>query len=91
MTYKRTMYKNRQMLGACDSGRIEHSFAPQAEITVIRTDSSKSYPSLAAVYGVDQRWRDINDGCEGFERGTIFSELNKPFKGDKCKNGGYCK
>ena len=90
MTYKKIMYKNRQMQRSCECDRIERSYAPQKEITVVRAES-KSYPSLAAVYGVDQQWRDINDGCEGFERGTIFCELNKPFKGDKCKNGGYCK
>ena len=50
------------------------------------------YPSLAMVYTVSQCWRLINDGTEGFERGTVFDELNKPFYGDKCcKNGGYRK
>ncbi len=50
------------------------------------------YTSLAMVYTVSQCWRLINDGSEGFERGTIFDELNKPFYGDKCcKNGGYRK
>ena len=48
-------------------------------------------PSLAMVYSVSQSWRLINDGYEGFERGTIFDELNKPFFGDKCKRGGACK
>ncbi len=48
-------------------------------------------PSLAMVYSVSQKWRFINDGCEGFDRGTIFDELNKPFAGDKCKRGGRCK
>lgn len=48
-------------------------------------------PSLAMVYSVSQSWRLINDGVDGFERGTIFDELNKPFLGDKCKRGGACK
>lgn len=47
--------------------------------------------SLAMVYTVSQCWRLITDGCVGLERGTIFDELNKPFKGDKCKRGGCCK
>lgn len=52
----------------------------------------ESYYSLAMVYTISQSWRLINDGCEGFDRGTIFDELNKPFYGDKCcKNGGCCK
>ena len=54
--------------------------------------TAENAPSLAVVYTVNQRWRFINDGCEGFDRGTIFDELNKPFYGDKyCKNGGCCK
>ncbi len=48
-------------------------------------------PSLAMVYSVSQTWRYISDGCEGFDRGTIFDELHKPFFGDKCKRGGACK
>ena len=48
-------------------------------------------PSLAMVYSVSQSWRYISDGCEGFDRGTIFDELYKPFFGDKCKCGGSCK
>jgi hypothetical protein len=48
-------------------------------------------PSLAMVYPLSQSWRFINDGCEGFTRGTIFDELNKPFLGDKCKSAGGCK
>ena len=52
----------------------------------------ENYPSLAMVYTVSQCWRLVSDGCEGFDRGTIFDELNKPFYGDKCcKNGGCCK
>ncbi len=49
------------------------------------------YVSLAIVYPVSQCWRMITDGCAGLDRGTIFDELDKPFKGDKCKRGGSCK
>lgn len=45
----------------------------------------ESRPSLAMVYPVSQKWQLINDGCAGFERGTIFDELHKPFAGDKCR------
>ena len=50
-----------------------------------------SAPSLAAVYGIKQTWQGVDDSFVGFSRGTIFNELDKPFKGDKCKNGGFCK
>ena len=46
-----------------------------------------TFSSLAMVYPISQCWRMINDGTEGFERGTIFDELYKPFVGDKCKRG----
>ena len=54
-------------------------------------DPTEGKPSLAMVYSISQSWRYINDGIEGFDRGTIFDELNKPFLGDKCKCGGSCK
>ena len=53
------------------------------------TISKETVASLAMVYPISQTWRLINDGNEGFERGTIFDELNKPFCGDKCKKG-FC-
>ena len=45
----------------------------------------KGVNSLAMVYGISQTWRGIDDTENGFRRGTIFDELNKPFLGDKCK------
>ncbi len=44
--------------------------------------------SLAVVYTVPQCWKNITDGCFGLDRGTIFDELDKPFKGYTCKKGG---
>ncbi len=44
--------------------------------------------SLAMVYTVSQCWKNITDGSIGLDRGTIFDELNKPFKGYECKKGG---
>lgn len=36
---------------------------------------------LAMAYVPWQTWRDIFDICEGFQTGTIFEELDKPFVG----------
>lgn len=36
---------------------------------------------LAMAYVPWQKWRDIYDVCEGFQRGTIFAQLDMPFKG----------
>lgn len=36
---------------------------------------------IAMAYVPWQTWRDIYDACEGFQTGTIFKELDKPFLG----------
>jgi hypothetical protein len=93
MTYKRIAYRNKgSYQPRRQDGRCACASEPRKEIVI---EKSTSYfgdvPSLAAVYGISQSWRGVDDTCVGFERGTIFDELNKPFMGDKCKNGGYCK
>ena len=45
--------------------------------------------SLAMVYSPYQEFQNIYPLEEGFEIGTVFKELNKPFYGSKC-NGGVC-
>ncbi len=47
------------------------------------------YPSLGMVYPPRQSWRNLYEADVGFDRGTIFRELDKPFYGDKCKTGDY--
>ena len=46
------------------------------------TDESGAYDGcpLAMVYGVNQQFRNINDPAIGLARGTIFAELDLPFK-----------
>ena len=91
MTYKKTMLRR----CACNNSRpvchVQPAENKREEVHVKSALYFADAPSLAAVYGISQSWRGINDGGQGFERGTIFDELNKPFMGDKCKNGGYCK
>lgn len=36
---------------------------------------------IAMAYVPWQKWQKIYDVCEGFQRGTIFSELDKTFHG----------
>lgn len=40
--------------------------------------------SLGMAYVPWQQWRDLYDPVLGFERGTIFSELDKPFIGEEA-------
>lgn len=95
MIYKKTMYKSRSKSRGMQS-RERCSFPDEARIRIAENDCVSvcreyGYPSLAMVYGASQCWRDIDDGPVGFSRGTIFGELDKPFMGDRCRNGGYCK
>lgn len=43
-------------------------------------DSLAQMP-LAMAYVPWQKWKDIYETCKGFQRGTIFAELDKPFLG----------
>ena len=95
MTYQKKMIQHRSgntsdKISSCTSERSDRRGVSEDDICM-QYCKNDGYPSLAMVYPAAQCWRDIQDGCEGFERGTIFSELNKPFMGDKCKNGGRCK
>ena len=38
---------------------------------------------LAMAYVPMQKWRNIYDSEVGFDRGTIFEELDKPFLGEE--------
>ena len=38
---------------------------------------------VAMAYVPWQEWEDVYELCEGFEIGTIFQSLNKPFVGYK--------
>ena len=48
-----------------------------------KCDSLSEMP-LAMAYVPWQEWRAIYDVEKGFRCGTIFEELNKPFKGGCC-------
>ncbi len=51
-----------------------------------RYDELSEMP-LAMAYVPWQAWRDLYDAEKGFCRGTIFEELDKPFKGiGGCQN-----
>ena len=45
--------------------------------------------SLAMVYSPYQHWRNLYDEVDGFARGTIFRELDKPFEA-YGNRGGCC-
>lgn len=50
-----------------------------------REDPLQKLP-IAMAYVPWQQWRDLHDLCYGFQCGTIFQELEKPFQG----KGGCC-
>ena len=40
--------------------------------------------SLAMAYVPTQQWKDLYDTSLGLQRGTIFSQLDKPFIGEEA-------
>lgn len=54
-----------------------------------QTDQSTCplYPSLAIAYVPDQVWQKLYNTETGFQRGTIFEELDKPFLGREVRPG----
>ena len=48
-------------------------------------DVSDSFPSLAMVYSPFQVFRDIYTPQKALSRGTLFLELDKPWKAGGCK------
>lgn len=45
-----------------------------------RHDALEDLP-IAMAYVPWQKWRDVCEVCKGFQKGTIFEELVKPFYG----------
>ena len=48
-----------------------------------QSDGSHEGCPLAMVYGVDQQFRNIKDPSVGLAHGTIFADLDLPFKGSE--------
>ena len=44
-------------------------------------------PALAIAYVRWQQWGDLYEPEDGFSRGTIFQELDKPFYGRRARYG----
>lgn len=65
----------------CASESVQHRCDARTEY-----DQLKGMP-IAMAYVPWQQWRDLYEAEKGFQRGTIFEELDKPFKGI----GGCCR
>ena len=50
-------------------------------------DTKEMNYKLGMVYSPYQEWQNIYCTEKGFGKGTIFAELDKPFKGYKCTKG----
>lgn len=66
--------------------RPDTTVTPVCRIDRNNCDELSSMP-LAMAYVPWQEWRRIMDADKGFCCGTIFEELNKPFRG----TGGDCR
>lgn len=45
------------------------------------TDHFPAHMPIAMAYVPWQKWQKLYEPCKGFQRGTIFEELDKPFFG----------
>ena len=61
---------------SCNCTRETHNKSFEQDCT-----ENLSEMPLAMAYVPWQKWQNIYEICKGFHRGTIFSELDKPFLG----------
>lgn len=91
MTYNRGCYNRRSVdnlhpIGSCNM----HYSRPERTAYTERCDCSDNVEMnyrLAMVYSSVQEWQNIYGGEKALETGTIFAELDKPFKGYKYTKG----
>lgn len=80
------MYQQRNMGCGCERRmpeRQENSCQNEQRTPERRENEccNEQRTPLAMAYVPWQKWRGIYDVCEGFQRGTIFRELDMPFEG----------
>lgn len=93
MTYNRGCCNRRQVesihpIGGC-SMRYDRRTGPVYTENNNCSETVEQNYRLAMVYSPYQEWQNIYNGDKALEVGTIFAELDKPFKGYKC-SGGVC-
>ena len=49
------------------------------------TDESQGGMSLAMAYVPSQRFENLYEANDGWHRGTIFADLDKPYEGGCCR------
>lgn len=74
----------------------ESSFSCERIQNADSASLKKCFPSLAMAYVEYQKWDNIYEAANGFSRGTIFRDLDKPwtvspFAAGYCKRNGGCK
>ena len=74
--------------GCCgrNTGRLQADVTPTVSRNCSREDCGRNDDflkgtTIAMAYVPWQQWQNVYEICRGFERGTIFEDLNKPFTG----------
>ena len=77
------MYNGRNSSGRQTDFRaaVSLSSGRQCEEDCTRSNDFLKGTALAMAYVPWQQWQNIYEICRGFERGTIFEDLDKPFTG----------
>lgn len=91
MTYNRGSFNRRQTdslhpMGSCGMRYDRPNGAVYAERQNCSETVEINY-RLAMVYSPYQEWQNVYSGEKAIECGTIFAELDKPFKGYKGSKG----
>ncbi len=96
MNYNRGCYRQPNLSG-CNVGKKYADFHKTPLCNANISNSARNYNNsaemnykLGMVYAPYQEWQNIYPIEKGFEYGTIFEELNKPFYGYKSNKGGCC-
>lgn len=96
MNYNRGCYRQPATCG-CNVGKKYADFHKNAVLNAQNNQMSKFCGNhnemnykLGMVYAPYQEWQNLFPCEKGFDAGTIFEELNKPFYGYKSNKGGCC-
>ena len=72
----------------CETNSCEKIFSRQDTDDLNSDLNSGQELSLAMAYIPDQKWRKLYSGEVALKRGTLFSELDKPFIGEEAVCSG---
>ena len=74
----------RACCGGAEDVRSRSVMRERASMPNTADDCLASLP-LAMAYVPSQRFENLYEACDGWHRGTIFADLDKPYEGGCCR------